>query len=120
MKILIVDDSETLRVQLKKDLEAGGFTVVEGFDGVNGLETLSQNKDVKLVICDVNMPRMDGLTMMEKMASDPETAKIPKLMMTTESSPEMKSRGKAAGVMAWITKPYQADKLLMVLKKVVG
>ena len=117
MKVLIVDDSETLRVQLRKDLEAGGFTVIEAFDGVHGLEVLAQNKDTKLVICDVNMPRMDGLTMCQKVHSNPDYAKIPLLMMTTESSPEMKAQGKASGVLAWVTKPYVAEKLISVVGK---
>jgi two-component system chemotaxis response regulator CheY len=119
MKIMIVDDSETLRTQLRKDLEAGGFQIVEGFDGVHGLETLEANKDVKLIICDVNMPRMDGLSMCQKVNSNPEYKAIPLLMMTTESSPEMKAQGKAAGVVAWVTKPYVAEKLVTVVKKIV-
>ena len=119
MKIMIVDDSETLRTQLRRDLESGGFSVVEGFDGVHGIETLEKNKDVKLIICDVNMPRMDGITMCQKVHSNPEFTKIPLLMMTTESSPEMKAQGKAAGVLAWVTKPYVAEKLLSVIKKLV-
>ncbi len=118
MKILIVDDSETLRTQLKKDLEGGGHQVLEAHDGLHGLEVLEQNKtEIKLIICDVNMPRMDGLSMCQKIHENPSVTKIPKIMMTTESSPEMKSKGKAAGVLAWVTKPYVAEKLLSVIGK---
>lgn len=119
-KILIVDDSETLRSQLRSTLESAGHEVVEGMDGMNGLETYNQNPDVQLIICDVNMPNMDGLTMCERLTSVlPAQKKIPVFMLTTESNADMKARGKAAGVMAWITKPYAADKLLEVVKKVL-
>ncbi len=119
MKILVVDDSETLRVQLKKDLEAGGYQVLEGFDGIHGLDLIKKNKDIRLIICDVNMPRMDGLTMCQKVHELPESKAIPILMMTTESSPEMKAHGKAAGVLAWITKPYVSEKLISVIGKII-
>ena len=117
-KILVVDDSETLRSQLKKDLEQAGHTVMEAYDGVNGLEIIQANKDTNLILCDVNMPRMDGLTMCEKVREIPELLKTPIFMLTTESNPEMKTRGKAAGVIAWITKPYVAAKLLVAIDKI--
>lgn len=121
MKILIVDDSETLRTQLRKDLEAAQLSVLESFDGINGLETLeAHRKEIGLIICDVNMPRMDGITMCQKVHANPDFNKIPILMMTTESSAEMKAQGKAAGVLAWVTKPYVSEKLVAVIKKVIG
>ncbi|MBY0472261.1 response regulator [bacterium] len=119
MKILVVDDSETLRVQLKQDLEKGGFQVVEGVDGVNGIEVLEKNKDVALIVCDVNMPNMDGLTMCSKVHQTAEFKAIPIFMLTTESGPEMKAKGKEAGVIAWITKPYVAEKMLAAIGKVL-
>jgi two-component system chemotaxis response regulator CheY len=119
MKIMIVDDSETLRVQLRQDLETAGYQVVEGVDGVNGLETLEKNKDCSLIICDVNMPNMDGFTMCTKVHQTPEFKAVPIFMLTTESSPEMKVKGKEAGVLAWITKPYVAEKMLAAIGKVL-
>jgi two-component system chemotaxis response regulator CheY len=118
-KILIVDDSETMRVQLKRDLEAKGYLVVEGFDGVHGLEVLEKDKDVKLVICDVNVPRMDGLDMAKKIHELADLKELPILVMTTETSPAQKTRGKEAGVLAWVAKPYVAAKLLPVVEKIV-
>ena len=95
-KILIVDDSETLRSQLRKSLEEAGHEVVEGYDGVNGLETLNANPDVELILCDVNMPDMDGLEMVRLVHGDEELTGIPILMLTTEASKSSKEIGKDA------------------------
>jgi two-component system chemotaxis response regulator CheY len=119
MKILIVDDSETARAQLRKDLEAKGYQVVEGSDGIEGITRLSQNSDVKLIISDVNMPQMDGLTMAKKIHETPESKAMPILIMTTESTPDMKAKGKEAGVLAWVTKPYKPEKLLAAVEKIL-
>lgn len=119
-KILVVDDSETLRTQLKRTLTTASFDVVEAENGVQGLSQFAANQDVSLIVCDVNMPEMDGLTMCERIASDPAMKKVPIFMLTTESSQEMKVRGKAAGVMAWVTKPFVEEKLLKAVEKVVN
>lgn len=117
-KIMIVDDSESLRDQLKKSLEGAGHQVIEGCDGVDGLEKLQANPDIRLVLCDVNMPRMDGLTMCQKARELPVFSRLPVVMLTTEANPEMKARGKEAGVLAWITKPYVESKLLAAVEKI--
>lgn len=117
MKILIVDDSETVRVQLKKDLESQGYTVIEGVDGIDGLAKLSENPDVKLIITDVNMPKMDGLAMSKKIRDNGGTALPIIIVMTTEMDQTLKAKGKEAGVVAWVTKPYVADKLLQAVAK---
>lgn len=119
-KILIVDDSESLRSQLKNLLEGAGFEIVEGADGQLGLDTLMTNKDVNLIISDVNMPNMDGVTMCSKISEDSSVNSIPIFMLTTESNTEMKEKGKKAGVKAWITKPFDDDKLVMAVKKILG
>jgi two-component system chemotaxis response regulator CheY len=119
-KIMVVDDSETVRIEVKKAIESGGHSVVEAFDGVNGLEVLGKNTDVALIICDVNMPNMDGIAMCQKVHANPQTGKIPIFMLTTEASPEMKAKGKEAGVIAWITKPFVQDKLLAAINKVAA
>ena len=119
-KILIVDDSEIIRVQLKSDLEGAGHEVVEAADGVQGLKALEANKDVKLVFSDVNMPEMDGLTMCEKLHGNPAFSHIPIIMLTTQSSVEMKTRGKENGVVAWVTKPYKSQALLSGTKKILS
>ena len=119
-KILIVDDSETLRTQLKRILTSANFEVLEAENGVYGLQQLTSNPDISLIICDVNMPEMDGLTMVEKMSADTSINKSPIFMLTTESSQDMKVRGKAAGVMAWVTKPFVEEKLLKAVEKVAN
>lgn len=119
-KVLIVDDSDTLRAQLKKTLEGAGIAVVEAADGVQGLSVFSANKDIKLVVSDVNMPNMDGLTMCSKLVALPGGNAIPIIMLTTESNNDMKEKGKQIGIKAWVTKPYQDDKLVIAIKKLMG
>ncbi len=117
-KILIVDDSEALRTQLRKDLESSGHDVTEAIDGLDGLKQLSKDDKTELIICDVNMPRMDGLSMCEKINEDSKYSQIKLFMLTTEASPDMKVRGKQVGVKAWITKPYALEKLLTAIDKI--
>lgn len=117
-KVLIVDDSETLRVQLRKDLEGAGHQVIEGSDGVDGLNKLKEVGKVDLILCDVNMPNMDGLTMCSKVSQDPNFKGTPIFMLTTEANPEMKAKAKDFGVRAWITKPYVAAKLVSAIDKI--
>jgi two-component system chemotaxis response regulator CheY len=118
-KILVVDDSESQRAQLKTDLESGGHTVIEGSNGHDGLDKLTQNPDVALVICDVNMPGMDGLTMCSKIKQTEKFPNLPIFMLTSEATAELKKAAKEYGVRAWITKPYVAAKLLEALGKVI-
>lgn len=119
-KILIIDDSESLRRQLGKDLASGGHEVVEAEDGLKGLEVYESTDGINLIICDVNMPKMDGLTMCEKIKKTSVKPVIPIFMLTTESSDEMKKRGQLTGVTAWITKPYATPKLLQAVEKVLS
>lgn len=119
-KILIVDDSESLRGQLKKLLVSGGHSVVEGHDGKHGLDILKANPDSRLIICDVNMPNMDGLTMCTKVKEVAALSGIPIFMLTTESTDDLKEKGKKIGVKAWITKPFDDSKLLGAITKVLS
>ena len=119
-KILVVDDSEIIRVQLKADLESAGHQVVEAADGIQGLKALDANTDVNLVISDVNMPEMDGLTMCEKLHGNPAFSHIPIIMLTTQSSTDMKTRSKENGVIAWVTKPYKSKALLAGTEKILS
>lgn len=118
-KILVVDDSESQRTQLKMDLETGGHVVIEGRDGQDGLDKLSQNSEVALVLCDVNMPGMDGLTMCSKIYQGGKFPNLPIFMLTSEATAELKKTAKEYGVRAWITKPYVASKLLDAVAKVI-
>ncbi len=119
-KILIVDDSETLREHVKTVLKSASHEVIEAENGVVGLTQLKNNSGIQLILCDVNMPEMDGITMCSKVFEDAEFKKIPIFMLTTESSPELKERGKSYGVKAWVTKPFKEDVLLSAIKKVLA
>ncbi len=119
-KILIVDDSETLRVQLREALEDAGYEVVEGIDGADGLQVATAHSDVKLIITDFNMPKMDGITMVSKVRALPAYGKVPILMLTTEATPEVKGAGKAVGILAWIVKPMAPAKVIAAIEKILS
>jgi two-component system chemotaxis response regulator CheY len=111
-KILVVDDSQTVRLKLRKDLAEAGHEVVEGKDGADGLLKFKENPGIQLVLCDVNMPNMDGLTMCDFILKEPGQKNLPIIMLTTEANSEMKETAKSIGVKAWIVKPYDTYKLL--------
>ncbi len=119
-KILIVDDSDTLRIQLREALESAGHNVIEGVDGADGLRQASENRDINMIITDFNMPQMDGVTMAGKIREIPELSKVPMLMLTTEATPDIKAAGKAAGILAWIVKPLVPSKVLPAIEKVLS
>mgnify|MGYP000743019057 CR=1 FL=1 len=119
-KILVVDDSEIIRVQLKNDLIAQGYEVLEADNGLNGLDLVAKNKDIKLIISDVNMPEMDGPSMCKRLHQNPDSTHIPIVMLTTQSNPELKASCKEHGVIAWITKPYKLKGLLMGVEKILS
>ena len=120
--ILIVDDSETVRAQLRNDLESEGYSVFEAGNCIEGLAVLDGNNkyNIDLIFCDVNMPEMDGLSMCKNLHSIPALSKIPIFMLTTQTSTSMKAEGKDAGVIAWIVKPYQKQSTLSALAKVLS
>ena len=115
--ILIVDDSKSLRNQLREDLEKGGHTITEAADGFEGLEQLTKNQ-FSLIICDVNMPNMDGFAMCAKVRENSAYAAVQIFMLTTEADPAMKARGKQLGIRAWVSKPYIIEKLLPAINQI--
>jgi two-component system chemotaxis response regulator CheY len=117
--ILAVDDSSSLRQMVAFSLKAAGYQVVEAVDGQDGLDKAKQ-QTVDLVLTDQNMPKMDGLTLIKSLRSLPTYQKVPILMLTTESSDEMKSKGRAAGANGWLVKPFDPQRLIEVVKKVIG
>ncbi len=120
MKLLIVDDSTMLRDMLSYALNEGGYNdVVEAVDGVDGLEK-AKSTQFDLVITDINMPNMDGLTFVEELRKLSQYAKSPILVLTTERSDEMKTKGKAAGATGWIVKPFVPDQLLKAVNIVLS
>ncbi|MBK9441851.1 MAG: response regulator [Comamonadaceae bacterium] len=119
-QILVVDDSSTVRNEVGDFLTKNGLSVTFAVDGRDGLAKLKSDPSIKLVVCDVNMPNMDGLTMAEKVRSELGNQSVNMIMLTTESSPAMKERGKSAGVKGWIVKPFKGDAVLPTFKKLVG
>jgi two-component system, chemotaxis family, chemotaxis protein CheY len=119
-QILIVDDSSTVRDEVSTFLKNGGLDVITAVDGKDGLVKLKADPGIKLVVCDVNMPNMDGLTMVEKIRGELGNKTVNLIMLTTESSPNMKERGKAAGVKGWIVKPFKGASVLETFKKLVA
>jgi two-component system chemotaxis response regulator CheY len=117
--ILAVDDSTSLRQMVAFTLKSSGFDVVEAIDGVDALEKL-RDRSVDLVLTDQNMPRMDGLTLVRQLRSIPQYSKTPILILTTESSDEMKQAGRAAGATGWLVKPFDPKRLIEVIGKVLG
>ena len=119
-KLLIVDDSTMLRDMLNYALNEGGYTdVVEAVDGVDGLAK-AKNTNFDLIITDVNMPNMDGLTLIGELRKIPQYLKTPILVLTTERSDEMKAKGKFAGATGWIVKPFVPDQLLKAVNIVLS
>ena len=117
--ILAVDDSSSLRQMVAFSLKAAGYQVVEAVDGQDGLEK-AKLQTVDLVLTDQNMPKMDGLSLIKALRALPSYQKVPILMLTTESSDEMKSKGRAAGANGWLVKPFDPQRLIEVVKKVIG
>ena len=117
--ILAVDDSGSLRQMLVFTLKAAGYQVVEAVDGRDGLDKAKQ-KQFDLVLTDQNMPNMDGLTLIRSLRALPTYARVPILMLTTESSDEMKSKGRTAGATGWLVKPFDPTRLTEVVRKVLG
>lgn len=117
--ILTVDDSLSIRQMVTFTLKSAGYNVIEATDGVDGLEK-AKAKAVDLILTDQNMPRMDGLTLIKNLRGMPQYAKTPILMLTTESSDAMKAQGRAAGATGWLVKPFDPQKLIEVVRKVIG
>lgn len=119
-KVMIVDDSRTIRQQVSFTLTKGGYEVVEAEDGVDGIEKLKANSDVTMIISDVNMPNMNGLEMVENIKADGSFEGIPIVMLTTEGSGELIQRAKDAGAKGWLVKPFKPDQLITVVSKLTG
>ncbi|MBV8210593.1 MAG: response regulator [Burkholderiaceae bacterium] len=116
--ILAVDDSASMRQMVSFTLKGAGYEVIEAVDGQEAFEK-AQTQSVDLVLTDQNMPRMDGVTLVKNLRGLPAYSSTPILILTTESSDEMKSRGRAAGATGWLVKPFDPSKLLEVIRKVI-
>jgi two-component system chemotaxis response regulator CheY len=118
---LVVDDSSSMRQMVSFTLKGAGFTVIEGGNGQEALDKLAgaPGGKVDLIITDLNMPVMDGLTFIKQARTKPSLKFTPILMLTTESGDTRKAEGKAAGATGWIVKPFHPEQLLKVIEKVL-
>jgi two-component system chemotaxis response regulator CheY len=114
--IMVVDDSISIRQVVGLALKQAGYDVIEGVDGKDALAKLTGQK-VNLIISDVNMPNMDGITFVRELKTRPAYKFTPVLMLTTESQEDKKEQGKAAGARAWMVKPFKPEALLAAVQK---
>jgi len=117
--ILTVDDSASIRVTIKIALTGAGYSVAEAENGADGIAK-AKASHYDLIITDLNMPVMDGLTMIEELRKSPAHTGVPIIFLTTESDEGMKQRAKAAGATGWLTKPFDPEQLVRIAKKVLG
>lgn len=116
-KILVVDDSETIRQRVSGALENAGFTTITAKDGIEGLVSIEQEAP-SMVILDVNMPRMNGLDMLDNL--DIKKTGLPVLLLTTEVQPSLMARAKKAGARGWMVKPVNLEQLVATVRKVIA
>jgi two-component system, chemotaxis family, chemotaxis protein CheY len=117
--ILIVDDSSSLRMLVRMSLTRAGYEVLEAGDGQEALQALDSAGRVHLVVCDVNMPRMDGVAFVTQVKQHPKHRFIPVVMLTTEDESSARERGRQAGAKAWMVKPFNPPQLLDTVSKLV-
>ena len=116
--ILAVDDSPSMRKMVSFTLTGAGYNVVEAVDGQDAYEKAQANA-IDLVLADQNMPRLDGLGLTRKLRDDPKFKTVPILILTTESSDQMKQAGRSAGATGWLVKPFDPARLIEVIQKVI-
>ncbi|MGQ9830339.1 MAG: response regulator [Thermochromatium sp.] len=116
--IMVVDDSASLRSVVGLALKGAGYEVIEACDGRDALAKLDGTK-IHLIVSDVNMPNMDGITLVSEVRKLPNYRFTPILMLTTESQPEKKEAARAAGAKAWLVKPFQPETLLAAISKLI-
>jgi two-component system chemotaxis response regulator CheY len=117
--ILTVDDSPSLRMAIRIALTGAGYDVTEAGDGVEGLSKATEAR-FDMIITDLNMPNMDGLTMIRELRKSPAQCGTPIIFLTTESDDAMKQEAKAAGATGWLVKPFVPEQLVKVTRKVLG
>ena len=117
--VLTVDDSPSIRRMIAMTLRDAGYDVLEASDGQEGLELATKSR-VDAIITHQNMPNMDGITMIRSLRQHPNGQGIPIVVLSTDSADTLKDQARAAGALGWMVKPFTQDKLLAVIKKVLG
>jgi two-component system chemotaxis response regulator CheY len=119
-KILLIDDSPIVREHLRNTLAAAGYAVLESGDGVDGLQKLKGDAQISIVLCDVNMPRMNGLDLLEAWGRENTGPRIPFVMLTSEAQPALLARAKKAGAVGWMVKPYRPSLVEATVRRLLG
>lgn len=120
-KVIIVDDSSTMRQLVRMALRPAGYDIVEAVDGQDGLEKVTQDPSIDLMILDVNMPKMNGVELAESLsASGHIKAGLKVVMLTTEGHAELVDRAKQAGAKGWLVKPFKPEKLLETIQRIAA
>ncbi|MEO6602558.1 MAG: response regulator [Polyangiaceae bacterium] len=117
-KVLVVDDSQTIRQHVAEALTRVGFEVIEASDGAAGLQRVEEH-EFSMIILDVNMPLLNGMEMLERLSQNPKAANIPVLMLTTEAQRSMIERARRNGAKAWLIKPIKVESLVSTVNKVL-
>ncbi len=116
-RILVIDDAATVREQVRAALADGEYQVIEAVDGADGLQKLESDPEIALVLCDINMPRLSGLELLDRLAASGRIEKIPFILLTSESQPALIDRARKAGAKAWIVKPFKPALLLAAIRR---
>jgi two-component system, chemotaxis family, chemotaxis protein CheY len=119
-KVLVIDDSASVRQQISHALVEAGFEVIEAIDGLDGVAKIEAHPDLAMVLCDVNMPRMSGLELVETLLVDDKYAQLPIVMLTTEGHPSLIQRARQAGAKGWIIKPFKPALLVATVRKLAA
>lgn len=119
-KVLVVDDSPTIRQQVGTALQQAGIDVIEASDGVEGVAKVEGHAEIGMVILDVNMPRMNGLEMLEAIKSGGKNGRLPVVMLTSEGQQSLIERAKKAGAKGWIVKPFKSELLVSAVKRLLA
>ena len=119
-KILVIDDAPTVREQVRAALDPGGYQVLEAIDGADGLQKLETDAEIAMVLCDLNMPRMNGLELLDRLRLSGRIANLPFVLLTSEAQPGLIDRAKQAGAKAWIVKPFKPALLLAAMRRLLG
>lgn len=118
-KILVIDDSESIREIISVGLKNTGYDVIKGTNGQEGLQILEKHHNIKLILTDLNMPVMDGISLVREIRKTEKHKYTPIILITTESHPQKQEEARKAGATGWIIKPFANDKLISVIKKVM-
>ena len=119
-KVLVIDDSATVRQEVSQVLTKVGFEVLEASDGQIGADVIDKDSSISVVICDVNMPRMNGIDMLISVKRHAKNAALPILMLTTDGQPALIKKAKEAGARGWVVKPFNPGQLVAAVQKLAG